>query len=284
MGQAKSRVIVETTNIHNLPGPIVRAVTNDPYNSGHADISTTRLINPPQVETLRYRHRAEIVEDVSERIWTMLGQAVHVIAERSAGKDVISEQRYFAPMEGWIVSGAVDLIEGSALIDYKVTSVWTYIYQSRIEEWTAQGNVNRWLIYQQEKHPEITKLENILILRDWAKRDMKRADYPQVQIVTQPLELWSMEKAEAYVRERVLIHQKARDAKDEEMPKCSNEERWENKGRFIRCEEYCPAKKFCHQFKNEPRPDNSASEPRLKRISRQQRDENSTDKVGETTA
>lgn len=282
------------TNIHNLPSPIVRAILNDPYNAGKADVSTTRLINPPQLETLRYRHRDEIIEDVSERIWSLLGQATHTIAERSADNTVISEKRYFAEMEGWTVSGAVDLIEGTTLIDYKVTSVWTYIYGSRVEEWTAQGNVNRWLAYQNGLKT-LDKMANILILRDWAKRDVgKRPNYPAVQIVTQPLEMWPIEKAEAYVRERVKIHQLARAAKDEEMPPCSAEERWENrsKGLFMRCEEYCPAKAFCHQFKREPKPveesngtigDSEIKKSPIKRISRKQRDQDTAGEVGSIT-
>jgi len=140
------------------------------------------------------------------------------------------------------------------------------------------------LLYQQQTHPEITKLENVLILRDWAKRDAaKKADYPQVQIVTQPLELWSLDKAEAYVRERVLIHQKARAGKDEEMPKCTNEERWENKGRFIRCEEYCGAAKFCHQFKNEPKPNNPVTESGPVSLPRVKRHKDPNGKVGPVT-
>lgn len=238
------------TNIHKLPSPIVRAIMNDPYDAGHADISTTRLINPPQVETLKYRYKDQIVEDVSERIWTLLGQATHVIAERAADGTVISEKRFFARMNGWTVSGAVDLIEGTTLIDYKVTSVYTYIYKSRIEEWTAQGNVNRWLAAQNGL-TTIDKMENILILRDWAKRDAGRKDYPQVQIVTQPLEVWPIEKAEAYVRERVLLHQKARGSEDKDMPACTDDEMWINEktGKRNRCEDYCAAKAFCHQYK-----------------------------------
>jgi hypothetical protein len=249
------------------------------------------MINPPQLETLRYRHRDEIVEDVSERIWTLLGQATHIVAERAADSTVISEKRYFAQMGGWTLSGAVDLIEGTTLIDYKVRSVWTYIYKSRIAEWTAQGNINRWLAHQNGV-THIDKMANILILRDWAKREVgKRKDYPAVQIVTQPLELWPLEKAEAYVAERVRLHQIARAAKDEEMPRCSDEDRWENKGRFMRCESYCPAKAFCHQFKNEPVPveknndgstgDNQITEPRVKRIPRVKRDKDAISKVGE---
>lgn len=244
---------MQSTNIHGLPAPLVRAILNDPYDAGKADISTTRLINPPQIETLRYRHKDEIIEDVSERIWTLLGQATHLVAERAATElDVISEKRFFAPMEGWTVSGAVDLIEGTTLIDYKVTSVWTHIYQSRIKEWTEQGNVNRWLAYQNGL-TNIDKMENILILRDWARRDLKRANYPQVQVVVQPLEVWPIEAAEAYVRERVLLHQKARAAKDDEMPPCSDEETWLNAatGKRNRCEDYCPAKQFCAQYKRQ---------------------------------
>lgn len=244
---------MQSTNIHNLPTPLVRAILNDPYNAGKADISTTRLISPPQLETLRYRHRDEIVEDVSERIWTLLGQATHIVAERaSVGTDVISEKRFFAPMEGWIVSGAVDLIEGTKLIDYKVTSVWTHIYKSRIEEWTQQGNVNRWLAHQ-NGHTTIESMENILILRDWARRDMKKVGYPPVQVVVQPLEVWPLDVAEAYVRERVLLHQKARLAPDDQMPACSDDETWLNAatGKRNRCEDYCAAKAFCSQYKRQ---------------------------------
>lgn len=240
---------MEPTNIHGLPATLVRAILNDPYNAGKADISTTRLINPPQLETLRHRHKAEVVEDVSERIWTLLGQAAHTVAERAADGNVISEKRFFAEMEGWTVSGAVDLIEGTTLIDYKVTSVWTHIYKSRVAEWTEQGNVNRWLAYKNGL-TTIDKMENVLILRDWARRDMGRKDYPQVQVAVQPLEVWSIEKAEAYVRERVLLHQKARAAKDDEMPPCTDEETWLNAstGKRNRCEDYCPAKAFCSQY------------------------------------
>jgi hypothetical protein len=239
------------TNVHGLPGPILRAVLNDPYDAGKADISTTRLINPPQVEVLRTRYKDKIVEDASEKIWAMLGQAVHVIAERSAGKEDISEKRFFAPVEGWTISGAVDLIEGTKLIDYKVTSVWTYIYKSRIKEWTEQGNINRWLAYQNGVKT-IESMENILILRDWSQKEgAKRADYPKVQVVVQPLELWPIEKAEAYVKARVLLHKTARIAQDADITPCTDEERWLNKGKYMRCEGYCAAKDYCQQRKRE---------------------------------
>jgi len=243
---------VKYTNVHNLPEPIVRAVENDPYDAGVADISTTRLILPPQIDALKRRYKDQIEEDVSERLWTLLGQSVHVILERAAGGGQhITEQRYFAEMEGWVLSGAVDFLDTKkeVLVDYKVTSVWTYIYRSRMEEWAAQGNINRWL-YWKNTGQVIKKLQNILILRDWQKRDINRRGYPMVQIVGVRLPVWSMDKAEAYVRERVKLHQAARKAADDGMPKCSDEDRWWSAKEkvFKRCAEYCPVAKFCKQF------------------------------------
>lgn len=239
------------TNNANLPASIIRALENDPYDAGKADISTTRLINPPQLETLRYRHKDEITEDYSERLWSLLGQAAHVVLERSRPEGSIAEKRYFADIEGWTVSGAVDLIDQGVLIDYKVTSVWTHIYGSRLDEWTAQGNVNRWLAYK-NGNGTINSLKNILILRDWSKSDANRiGNYPLVQVVEQPLKLWPIEAAEAYVRERVKLHQAARAATDEELMECTPEEYWQNAktGRRTRCEQYCSAAAFCNQFK-----------------------------------
>ncbi len=143
------------------------------------------------------------------------------------------------------------LIDGATLIDYKVTSVWTHIYQSRIEEWTAQGNVNRWLAVQNSVDT-IKELKNVLILRDWSRRDAQRmTNYPAVQVIEQPLKLWSIEAAEAYVRERVLMHQKARASADTDLLECTDEERWHNDktGKDMRCEAYCPAAAFCSQRK-----------------------------------
>ncbi len=178
--------------------------------------------------------------------------------ERAADDSVIAERRYFAEVDGWKISGAVDLIENavggaekSILVDYKVTSVWTLIYGSRIVEWTAQANVNRWLAYQNGER-SVRSARNILILRDWSKRDYEKPTnqgrgYPPVAIAEVPLTLWTLDAAEAYIRERIALHKAARAATPETMRPCSEEENW--KGR--RCELYCPASKFCKQWERE---------------------------------
>ena len=242
--------MVKYSNKYGLPFPIVNAIMNDPYDAGDCDISTTRLINPPQLETLKKRHGNEIEEDVSERIWALVGQSVHTILERATPGDKRSEQRFFSEMEGWKISGAVDLLMLPTLIDYKVTSVWAYIYGSRNKEWTAQGNVNRWLCHQ--NGVEINALKNVLILRDWIKSKANGSDYPPVQVVTVDLPLWPLKEAESFIRERILAHRAAASIPDDQLAEflpCSDEDRWHNSrtGKYTRCESYCQVSAFCNQ-------------------------------------
>jgi hypothetical protein len=262
---------------------VVRAVRNDPYSSGKSDISTTRLIDPPQKVTLEQRFSDFIMEDVSDRLWSLRGQAMHVILERAAPESVTAERRYFAQVLGWTISGQVDIIERTVLVDYKDTSVWTIVYKSRIKEWTAQANVNRWLAHV--NGVTITKLENMVFLRDWSRRKaLQDPSYPQAGALLLLLDMWTLEEAEKYVLERVRVHQDARVLADDKLPECTTEERWAKEtsyavkkpanktawrvfsdpkeaeanakegmivevrpGENTRCEDYCNAAPFCAQ-------------------------------------
>ena len=44
-----------------------------------------------------------------------------------------------------IVSGKYDLVLDGQLSDYKSTSVWTYIYGSKVEDYIKQGSIYKWL-------------------------------------------------------------------------------------------------------------------------------------------
>lgn len=81
------------TKLHNragLPESIARAVSNDGYDSGRPKdvdpsryFTTTTLVAPTRQVHLKRRHADEIEEDVSDRIWSLLGQSVHTILERA---------------------------------------------------------------------------------------------------------------------------------------------------------------------------------------------------------
>ena len=115
------------TNEMNLPASMVSAIINDTYSMGKADISVTTLIQPPKIRVLTSRHREEIVEDVADRVWALLGTNTHAIIERINHPDSIQEERLAIEVDGWKISGMADLYEDNTITDYKTTSVWQVV-------------------------------------------------------------------------------------------------------------------------------------------------------------
>lgn len=207
------------TNHHNLPAALVAAVTNDAYRGG-GDISVTKLIDAPQRRVLGLRHAADIRVDVSERIWALLGQAVHHILER-AGTDTLVEQRLFADIGGWKLSGQFDRLHlgDKTLSDYKVTS--TYKAQGD-EQWTRQLNILRWLAHQ--NGIAVDTLEIVAIFRDWRRSEAERnPQYPQQAVAVIPIPVWTLAYTEQFIAERVTAHQLAQGGQD---TPCTDDERW----------------------------------------------------------
>lgn len=269
------------SNDLGLPEPIVRAVTNDPYDRGKSDFTVTQLIAPARARVLRKRHAHLITEDVADRIYSLLGQSIHTILER-AEVEHMAEVRLYAKLDGLTISGQLDrcaFFPDGLLQDYKLTSVWTDLDKS---EWTQQTNMLVWLLA--ENGYTVTRGEIVAIFRDWSKSRAKRErDYPQHQVKLVPIELWPIDKTLAFVRERVRAHV---DAELGVLPECTNEERWyrgeqwavmkngnkratrvfdfpnqaeafaatdakfkveHRPGQSIRCAEYCTAYPFCAQ-------------------------------------
>lgn len=214
------------TNRMNLPRSIVAAVTNDPYTRGNSNISVTSLIQPPYQRQLR--ERIEIIEDVSDRIWSLLGQSVHNVLERAYPEgqmeDAIVEQRLFTTVNDWVVSGQMDVLEGNVLSDFKVTSVWSR--DGKIE-WEQQLNLLAALCAREydktgDKRFIVNSAQIIAIYRDWvqSKANFDSGDYPSAQVGVIPVKLWSRKEQEEFLLDRVNAHQ------DENPPVCTDEERW----------------------------------------------------------
>lgn len=267
---------MQLTNRAGLPAPLVRAVLNDPYDGGYSDISVTRLIQPPQMRKLMVEYGQELTEDVSERIWALLGQAVHTILERAyEGTQAIVERRVYREIGGWTVSGKFDVLENGILSDWKITSVYA---RDGKREWEEQLNLLRVLAASDPSLPEIVRLQIVAIFRDWRPKEALKEDYPDSQVAIIQVPLWPIEKAEAFLLERVSLHQSAN------PPPCSDEERWlqperwalmkkgakraiklfdakpdnvdlmdgqfweHRPGAYRRCEGYCPVASVCPQW------------------------------------
>jgi hypothetical protein len=223
------------TNHHNLPDEIIRAIENDQYDKGDSVISITGLLQPPRIRLLNKTHEEELVEDYSDQIWKILGQSVHTILERANEnyEDTITEERYFAQVMGWKISGQTDSfsMEDRTLKDYKITSVWTIISASKggKSDWEQQLNSYAYLHYR--VHGEsIEALQIIAIARDWNKRERQRrgGDYPPSPVSVIDIPLWTFEEQEEFVYTRVKLHQdwEVKYLMDEILPDCSDEDRW----------------------------------------------------------
>ncbi len=80
---------------------------------------------------------------------------------------------------------------------------------------------------------KITKLQIVAILRDWSKlRAARELDYPQVGVVVREVPVWSPGRQAGYLSERVLLHQKARTLSDDDLPLCTEEERWRKPDKY----------------------------------------------------
>lgn len=272
---------MKITNFAGLPQAIVDAVSNDGYTRGDADISVTALISPPRKVALEALHGGEITEEAADRIWSLMGQSIHTILER-ANRKGIAERRLSITVEGWKISGGMDLYEeDGVLVDYKVTSAWS-VKDGVKPEWTAQLNCYAEIL-RENGHP-VKGLKIVAILRDWSKMEARRdPGYPQSQVATFQVQLWDSDKTKAFIRNRVILHQLART----ELPLCTFEERWAKpdtfavmkkgakratkvydnekeaeahakqdsalfvetrQGENVRCKNYCSVAKFCRQF------------------------------------
>lgn len=272
------------TNRLNLPRSIENAVRRDPYTRGNAHISVTGLIGPARKRAIETAHADEITEDVSERIWALMGQITHGILEK-ADDQAMTEERLFIERHGWRISGQFDryVLEDELLQDYKLTSSYA-IKEGVKPEWTAQENI--YALMLREHGYEVSGLEVVAILRDWQKAKAKHDEhYPQQPAVIFKVEVWPAERIEAYIKERLMAHGWAQ----HELPECTSEERWERPAVYViqkkgnsratsvhatqeaaeaalatltpaasysiverpaeqrRCQDYCPALPFCEQ-------------------------------------
>lgn len=270
------------TNKLSLPQPIVDAIKNDGYTKGDADISVTELLDPPMMRALKIKHEEELTEDVSDRIFSLLGQTVHGILER-ADKTGIAERRLVIEVSGWRISGGMDrfISRDGVLQDYKLTTVWKTKGGKIPEEWAQQLNIYAEMLRQ--NGDEVKELQIVAIYRDWSKAAAEReSDYPQQQIEILSIPLIDSETVLHFITERVKLHQAGEKGT---YPSCTKEERWEKDEKWafmkqgqkralklfntkeeaeeqykfqdsktaiehrpgvsVRCESYCSVAKFC---------------------------------------
>lgn len=217
--------------------PVVRAaIDNDDYNSGGSDITATGLIRPPRVHALYKRYPDKLVIDYANLMGALRGKMLHKLLEIAKVKNVIRERRLYTTINGWRVSAQFDMLslDSARLTDWKSMEVWKY-QLSKKEEFEQQLNVQAWLLaYGHDEQGNracyhVEEIEAVAWLLDWkVKNYLKDPEhYPFTPTPVIPLKLWKLAETEQWMQHRVALHQAALAAKDEELPRCTPEERWE---------------------------------------------------------
>lgn len=219
---------MKITNKHNVPAPLVTLASREYYSKGASQYSVTELMSPPRVRRLREQYDHAIEQDVSDMLWSMLGSALHVVMERGQTPGFITEERLFYEVDGVTISGAIDLQEetpfGIIITDYKFTSAWAVMQQK--QEWVEQLNIYRFLV-EKVKGKKVVGLRICALVRDFSRHESKEG-YPKAPIEMVDIDVWSLEKTEAYIRDRLALHRISKVDRDlgDELAPCSNEERW----------------------------------------------------------
>lgn len=212
---------MKITNKKNLPDVIVRAIEGLIYEPSKENrISVTSLIASPILYQLKRRHWDEIEEDAIDSTWRLLGTAIHKVIEGVTDKN-ISERKAEKDFGGIVVSGKADVVDGSELYDYKVTSSWHSVFSQGLpKDWVRQLNAYAYLF------GGIKTAKIITIYRDWSRSKAMDADYPSEPLMAYDIPLASEEDQLKYILERVELHRKASELQDQELPECTPEERW----------------------------------------------------------
>jgi hypothetical protein len=222
---------MKLTNKFNLPETIINVIKRPTYSKGKAHISVTELMTAPQIVLLKRQHWNEIEQDASEMVWQIFGSAIHGVLEHGKSENHVIEQRIHAKVDGWDISGAIDLQEntpeGIIISDYKTTGAWAVMNEK--DEWHQQLNVYAWLV-DNVKNDKVIKLQIIAIIRDWsAKEAQNKEGYPQSPIVTIDIPLWTMDERLAYIKRRIKMHSDAQFNIDmgDPIPECGEKDMWE---------------------------------------------------------
>lgn len=137
----------------------------------------------------------------------------------------IFEETLSVKIGDMMVSGTFDLYdkETQTLYDYKVCSVYSYIFPEKRKKWTMQ--TNGYALFLNKTGRPVKRIAVIAIFRDWSEMAYfsNKGDYPPRQTMELEIKLGDMGKVEKWLESRVALHRRAE--MGETIP-CTGEERW----------------------------------------------------------
>jgi len=245
------------TNTHNLPAAVVEAFIGEEFNLPNMPKNlfwATRLISPSKIAQLELRHWGEIEIDVSEKFSAVLGTALHEHIRRKAkSENRLAEEKAYIDTTTWevktlplgeslrfqkwhdpdiiYISAKLDSyeeVDGRGIIDdYKTGKTFQVIIENRPkDDWITQNNIYAFAL--RKIGFRVDEIRNTFFMVDWMKSKAKTDHrYPEIPIHLFGNEpIWSDAQVIAYLEGRIHAHVAAMSLGDDDIPACSEKERW----------------------------------------------------------
>jgi hypothetical protein len=237
-----------------LPQPIFDLLKGDEYDK-QGDWSVTGLIGSPRVAQLKSRHEEKVSENVMNRMFAVRGNIMHKALAAVKTKNAVVEERFMIDILGRKVSMKADYVwpykPGKfQIIDMKDPSRYVvkpaqngawynnteWLCHTDRDDWEKQ--LNCYAYGMRIRGFDVDSLMIAAMLRDWSFTEMKRSqasgrnDYPPHEVIMIPIKLWTDSKCLEFLEQRVRLHEQAKLLSDNELPFCTQEERWADPDMF----------------------------------------------------
>ena len=151
--------------------------------------------------------------------------------ELAANKDIIpiwieqrSERKIVVNNVEYTISGKFDKVIDGRLFDTKTTSVWSYIKNTKDEDYGLQGAIYKWL------NPEKIVSDHIYIqfvFTDWQRMMAKTTpNYPPIRVIEHPVLMPSNDEIETFIYNKISEISRFWEKSEDEIPPCNDKELW----------------------------------------------------------
>lgn len=251
-------------NASNIPLSVAVYLATDTYDHDPDTISATALLKPTRQLVLAQRVPDDMsLVDIMGLVKSRLGTAVHDGIEQAwtnGYKDALShlgypkrvadrvvvnpdpdnvpenaipvymELRSERLIQGVRVSGKFDFVGEGKLEDFKSTSTFTWVNNTKDEDYIYQGSIYRWL------NPKIITSDELqinFIFTDWQAMRAKTDDkYPNFPVMTRKYPLMSLGETEAFISRKLREVEFYKDAPEPDLPLCTDKELWRKEPQF----------------------------------------------------
>lgn len=143
---------------------------------------------------------------------------------------VYLEQRYYREFDGIVISGKFDQIIDGEVNDIKTTSAYTWVNNSKDEDYKLQGSLYRW-INPTKVTSDIMRIQHVFT--DWQRMQARiNPNYPQSRVVEKKIQLLSLRETEQWLRAKFTELRANDQLEEDEMIRCSDKDLWRSEPEF----------------------------------------------------